>query len=182
MKAKRMLIAYLLCVFPIVAICFNLIISGKVALFYSGFAIDSSDVLYVGTDAKIQKFYDGELIGTISPKTTRGYAFTIQKNDTILLSTASSVYIMDLSGNVIDKHEDIDTKIFNELQKSKNTFTSQSNREYVMKSQLGRTTIYSEKDIIYQMPMMDYIIKILFFAAIISTFVVVPIIIRQWKK
>ena len=65
------------------------------------------------------------MIGSISPKTSRGYAFTIQKDDTILLSTASSIYTLDLSGNVIDKQEDVGTKTFNELQKAKKIFITQ---------------------------------------------------------
>ncbi len=182
MKVSKMLIFYLILVFPVFFTCLILIISGTVSMFYSGFAVDSSGVLYIGKETKIEKYYDGKMIGTISPQTSRGYAFTIQNDDTILLSTASTVYKMDLLGNVLDKQEDTGTKTFNKLQRSKNTFISQNNRKYIMKSRFGRTVIYSEKDIIYKMPMLDYVVKIAFLFVILSALIIVPIIIVKWKK
>lgn len=181
MKAKKMLIIYLISVFPIAVTCVALIMSGTVSIFYSGFAIDSSGVIYIGKDDKIEKYFDAKMIGSISPKTSRGYAFTIQKDDTILLSTASSIYTLDLSGNVIDKQEDVGTKTFNELQKAKKIFITQDNKNFVMGSQMGRTIICSDQDIVYQMPMLDYIVKTAFFSVILSALVVVPFIIRKWR-
>ncbi|MBQ9994118.1 MAG: hypothetical protein IJP17_05345 [Clostridia bacterium] len=182
MKAMKMLIIYLICAFPIIAACFIMIASGAVSISYSGFALDSAGVLYIGTDTKIEKYYGGEMIGAINPQTSRGYAFTIQNDDTILLSTASTVYTLDLSGNVLDKQEDVGTRTFNELQKSKRYFITQDNREYVMKSQLGRTIISSDGDIIYQMPMMDYVVKIALVLVGLSCLVFAPIIVIKWRK
>lgn len=182
MKAPKILIIYLLFVFPIVLTCLILIASGTVSPFYHGFAVDSSGILYIGKDAKIEKYLDGKMIGSISPQTSRGYAFTIKDDDTILLSTASNVYTLDLLGNVVDEKEDMGTSAYNELQNKKRTFITRYNKKYFMRSQLGRTMIISDQDIIYQMPVLDYIVKIAIFALALTQLVVVPIIIRKWRK
>lgn len=181
MKAKRMLITYLLLMWPILAFCLALIIPGKVSIEYSGFAVDSAGVLYVGKNTAIEKYDNEKMIGTINPKTSRAYVFTIQ-NDKILLSTSAVVYTLDLSGNTIEEHADVGTRMFNELQKTKNRYITQSNREYTMKSHFGRAIIYSGKEIVYQMPILDYIVKILFFAVIMSVLVVTPIIVKKGRK
>lgn len=182
MKAKRMLLIYLLCVFPVISICVFMILSGSVSVFYSGFAVDSSGILYVGTDREIKKYSDGKAVGTISPQTARGYAFTIQNDDTILLSTASTVYELDLSGNVLSQRKDEGTKEFNRLQKSKNRFTAQDGQTYVMKTKWGRTVICSDDAVLYQMPTTDYIVRIAFLMSVLSVFVFVPIIVYRWRS
>ncbi len=183
MKAKRLLVLFTLIVCPIAAVCLVLIISGYVAIFYSGFAIDSSGVLYIGKDTKIEKYADGKLIGTIDPKTSRGYAFTIQNDDTILLSTASIVYTLDLNGNVINEEEDSGTRIFNKLQYGKNRFTTSDGNTYHIKSWFGRTVIISDEGIlIYKMSVVDYIVKIVFFSTIFSAFIFIPIIVFKSRK
>lgn len=179
MKAIKMLIIYVACICPIMFTSLMLIASGTVSLSYSGFGVDSAGILYLGTDAGIKKYDDGELIGSINPQTSRGYIFTIQKDDTILLSTASRIYKLDRSGNILDQQEDIGTSTFNELQKTKKHFVAQNGCEYVMQSSLGRVIICSDDEIIYQMPILDYTVKIAFSLAFVSVFVFVPIIIKK---
>lgn len=177
-----MLVIYLIIVWPIVLACFLSMISGHVSISYSGFAIDSSDNLYVGKESKIEKYHDGVFIETINPKTSRGYAFTILDNDTILLSTASTVYTLDLDGNVISEREDFGTKTFNSLQHQKK-FTAANGKTYFLKSSFGRKQIVSEDgDVIYNMPVKDYIVKLLIITAFISVFIFIPIIIYKWRK
>lgn len=180
MKFVKTLIIYLPFVFPIMAICLILIISGSVSVFYSGFAVDSSGIIYIGKDSKIEKYYNGKVIGVLNPKTSRGYAFTIQNDDTILLSTASYVYVLDLDGNQLDKWEDIDTKTFDKLQYMRE-YIAKDGHKYKMKSQFGRTFIYKGDEIVYRMPLPDYLVKISFFLSFLSLFATAPVLIIVYR-
>lgn len=179
MRSRKLLIIYLLILFPIITICNALMNTGRVSINYSGFGVDDSGVLYVGKDSGIEKYKDGKMIGIISPQTSRGYAFTIQGDDTILLSTASTVYTLDLSGNVLDEWEDKDTSTFNKLQFIKK-FTTKDGHKYVMKSHFGRTIICCNNEIIYQMPLLDYIVKILWFSCFFIAFIFAIMLVKQY--
>ena len=181
MRSRKLLIIYLLILFPIITICNILMNTGRVSIIYSGFGVDDSGVLYVGKDSGIEKYKDGKMIGIISPQTSRGYAFTIQGDDTILLSTASTVYTLDLSGNVLDEWEDKNTSTFNKLQFIKK-FTTKDGHKYVMKSHFGRTIICCNNEIIYQMPLLDYIVKILWFSCFLIAFIFAIMFIKDRKE
>lgn len=181
MRSRKLLIIYLLILFPIITICNTLMNTGRVSIIYSGFGVDDSGVLYVGKESGIEKYKDGKMIGIISPQTSRGYAFTIQGDDTILLSTASTVYTLDLSGNVLDEWEDKNTSTFNKLQFIKK-FTTKDGHKYVMKSHFGRTIICCNNEIIYQMPLLDYIVKILWFSCFLIAFIFAIMFIKDRKE
>ncbi len=181
MRLGKLLIIFLLILFPIITICNVLMSMGIVSITYSGFGVDSLGVLYVGKENTIEKYKDGKMIGKISPQTSRGYAFTIQEDDTILLSTASIVYKIDHSGKILDEWEDEDTSTFNDVQFIRK-FIAKDGRKYVMKSLLGRTVIYCNNDIIYKMPLLDYIVKILWFSCFLIGFVFVIAFIKERFK
>ena len=178
----KMLKIYSCIIFTLVVICFYFMISGNVTIGYSGFGFDSSDVLYIGTDTAIEKYVDGNKVGEINPQTSRGYAFTLE-NDIILLSTASYVYNLDLDGTVISKEEDIGTKTFNKIERKKNHFITPDGREYRFKSFLGRRYIDDAAGtVIYKMPLLDYIVKVVLDLVAISMFICVPIIVWKTRK
>ena len=163
-------------------VCIFMIMIGKVSIHYSGFALDSNGVLYIGKDSKIEKYKGTEVVGEISPQTSRGYAFTIQ-SDTIILSTASTVYTLDTNGNVLDKKVDINTETFNDLQKQKNSFEAQDGHTYKMKNIFGRVQVVSENgSVIYKMPLPDYVAKLAFILTLVSVFITVPILIIKFKR
>lgn len=165
------------------AICMFLMVSGTVSLFLHGYGIDSSGNLYLGKDTKIEKYYEGAQIATINPQTSRGYVFTIQRDDTILLSTASTVYILDLNGDILSQTEDTGTKIYNELQSEKKFFVASDGTRYKQYSVLGRAMIANEDgEIIYIMPLLDYTVQLLFILEFLCAFIVIPIIVYQWRK
>lgn len=82
-------------------------------------ALDSQKLLYVGRDNAIEVYSGTEKIFEINPQTSRSYAFTVT-DDTIVLSTAEFVYEIDLKGNVIKKSEDVNSKTYTDIEKSKN--------------------------------------------------------------
>lgn len=185
MRPPKLLIIYIAIIGPIFIGCLSMIVSGLVTLSLSGFAIDSSGRLYLGKDAAIEVYEGSTLKYKISPMTSRGYIFTIQSNDTILLSTASTVYTMNLNGEVLTQIEDIGTKTFNKLQKSWKTFTSSNGDEYIIQSNWGRTEIVSNNKnssiILYKVPLLDYAVKLLSIFVFTSMFVCIPIIIYKWR-
>lgn len=181
-KWLKQLIIYVLIAGTAMFICLTLILTGKVTLDYSGFAFDSQGNFYLGKDSKIEVYHDEALVRTINAKTSRGYAFTVQ-NDTIILSTGTTVYTMDLQGNVTDEKEDPDTRTFNALQKQKKVFTSDDGHTYTQKKLFGRISIVSDDgDTVFRMPVSDFVIKSVLTATVISLFIAVPVLIVRAGK
>ena len=98
---------------------------------FCGFALDSQKLLYVGRDNAIEVYSGTEKILEINPQTSRSYAFTVT-DDTIVLSTAEFVYEIDLKGNVIKKSEDVNSKTYTDIEKSKKHFVT-SAKEFTVK-------------------------------------------------
>lgn len=152
-------IVSLFIIFFVMLISISLIGSGTVVTSYEGFALDSNENLYLGEYGKINVYKEGSLLYSVDAHTSRAYAFTIQ-NDEILISTAETVYITDLSGNVINSYKDTDTSLFNELKSNKDSF-SLNGSTYKMQKNFGRRRIVKDDGkVIYQMPLLDYIVKI----------------------
>ena len=184
MKFPKMFFIYLAIAFPVIMFCLFSMFSGKVNISLSGFAVDSTGKMYLGKDSAIEVYEGDTFLYSISPKTLRGYCFTIQPNDTILLSTSTSVYVLDIKGSVISQEEDVGTKVFNSLQQNMKTFNSIDGHTYQLKSPWGRTQIVciDNGNIIYRMPIYDYIVRILVIFYMISMFICIPIIIKKWRK
>lgn len=142
-------------------ICWFLTMTHTVLLGYYGFAVDSSGNLYLGLDHQISVYSDGELIRTITTGTSRGFAFTIEDGDNLILSTSTVIYEMDLYGNVIEKSEDENARKFLKMQRNK-YFTTEDGCRYECKNVLGYIQILSEGEVIYKMPTWHYIVLIAF--------------------
>lgn len=156
----------LLVLFFVMLISISLIGSGTVVTSYEGFALDSNENLYLGVYGKINVYKDGSWLYSVDAHTLRAYAFTIQ-NDKILISDAETVYIMDLNGNVISSYEDANTSLFNKLKKDKNSFSLNGNT-YKIQKNFGRSRIVKDDGkVIYQMPILDYIVKIGFLISMV---------------
>ena len=139
-------IVSLFILFFVMLISISLIGSGTVVTSYEGFALDSNENLYLGEYGKINVYKEGSLLYSVDAHTSRAYAFTIQ-NDEILISTAETVYITDLSGNVINSYKDTDTSLFNELKSNKDSF-SLNGSTYKMQKNFGRSRIVDAKGLI----------------------------------
>ena len=159
-----------------------LIVSGTVAVSYEGFALDSHGRLYLGVYNKIDVYEGNSLLYSIDPQTQRTYSFTIQ-DDTILLSNTSDVYVIDLEGNIVSSMEDVDASIFNELQKNREFYSLDGNI-YRMQKNFGRVRVIKENgEVIYQMPIFDYIVKmVIIFSAIGLSILVTYLVISFHKK
>ena len=130
---------------------------------YSGFGIDTNGILYVGTDSGIKKYHNSEVIGEIYQQTSRGYSFTVQSDDTILLSTGYEFITMNSNGTVLIRTDvDGNTRLESEIRKSNRVFYNVNGSAYSVKHPLLRTTVYDESGkIVFQMPLLDYCFRIL---------------------
>lgn len=134
---------------------------------FCGFALDSQKLLYVGRDNAIEVYSGTEKILEINPQTSRSYAFTVT-DDTIVLSTAEFVYEIDLKGNVIKKSEDVNSKTYTDIEKSKKHFVTSDN-EYFLKNNFGRYKIIDKnKNVLYETSAKEFTVKFRFVYSILK--------------
>ena len=161
-KIKHMIICIAI-TGSIIIFSFLSVITGKVCIFYKGFAIDGNGNLYIGKNYAIEVLgQDGSVLRQISPYTSRGYRFTIEENNTILIDTGDFLYRTDLSGNLKESKEiHGDGLSVSVLHK----YVSANGTVYRMKSRLLRPYIVrmdgAERVQIYKMPAFDYTVKLL---------------------
>ncbi len=139
--------------------CFTCIPPGTISLTMQVFAVDSMHRLYLGKETKIEVLEGDVIVKTISPKTSRGYAFTITENDTILLDNGAYIYTLDLDGNELSKKPwnasiDNNTWIFNAKDGTKYKLSSP-----FWRYQINHITEGGVKTV-YKMPLFDYVIKL----------------------
>ncbi len=182
-QPMKMLAIFLCLAFPVMLFCSTSIATGKASVTMSGYAIDSSGNLYIGKEYEIQVYDSGILKYTINPQTSRAYVFTMDSNDRIILSTASTVYTMSLQGDVLSEIEDYGTSTYNKLASRKRFFTAANGDKYTLVSILGRFVILrNNREIIYKMPVLDYVVKMLWWLVYLSSLVIVPIILVKWRR
>lgn len=134
-----------------------------------GFGVDSDGQVYIGRPTQIEVYQDGEYVSSIEIPKNRIYYFTVQEDDTILLSTSLNAYILDLSGRELSCKPDDMCSVFNKLQWQKEVKT-RSGEIFRYQDSLGCKTIENENgEIIFQS--YDYweiAISVLFLGAIIA--------------
>lgn len=155
---------------------------------YKGFAVDSHGNLYLGVSSKIMAVDSNGLERySFSAITKRGYSFTINKEDQVIIRSGEYVWITDLNGNVIEEH--IGTEIADRLLpygNSTRSFTDSEGRIYQMKSRFFRVEIYKyekgEESLIYQMPWLNYVMKLALEGTSLCFLILIPlIIVKVWK-
>lgn len=145
------------------AICSILIISESVSFSFHGFGIDSADRLYIGTGHKISVYEGKTEINTITTGTSRGFYFTIQRDDTILLSTSTHVYILDLQGSLIKEITQDIERTHGRIKDGRFRFQTASGDLYIASRPFGRLTIHQGDDVVFKMPLLDYVTMLLTF-------------------
>lgn len=186
MKMSNFMKVYIVVVSFICIFILVLEISGNVCTSYRGFAVDNEENIYIGKKNIEVYSLQGEFLRSINPQTTRGYSFTIASNDNILISTGDYLYTIDLFGNVINK-KSIDDYADDPLSGiSTKKYISANGKKYIIKNRLFRTGVYrlnGKQEIkIYEMPLFDYIIKLLSYITYLSMITVIPVSIIFLKK
>lgn len=179
-KVMKALLIYLAIVFPPSFTAMILGLSGVVAMTYEGYAVDSAERIYVGKNTGIEVYDGAEKIRTISPRTSRCYKFTVQENDTILLSTGKTVYLIDQDGETIEQYQDDLMRTYRDIESEQKHFTSASGTEYEQTNMFGYYRIMRSDGVcVYSMPWLDYAARIVFFLAFISLFIFIPVLIKK---
>lgn len=186
MKMPRFLRNYILIVWPFVMILLIIQASGKVCTSYKGFAVDNDRNLYIGKSDIEVLDSEGKVINKIDPMTSRGYKFTINQNNEILISTGDYLYRKDLFGQLIEKNT-ISNRADDLLSgSSRYKYTANDGTKYVMKIHFFRTNIYriegQEKISVYKMPLLDFFVRLLSYIVYSSLAVMIPIGIVMWRR
>lgn len=182
-QAIRVIAVACLCWFCILIPCIILIATGTVTLSISNFAVDSNDRVYIGKEREILIYQNNRIVGSIEPPTSRSYAFTVTEDDTILLSTASNVYLLDLNGSVLNKEPEIGTTTFNELQRNRKEFLSVKGDFYQMRGNLLRTRIVKNgSEVVFQISVLSVIVKYLLVLSVIGMYIFIVLWLIKGNK
>lgn len=171
---------FLFCaIFP----CLFLVITGTVQLSISSFAVDSKDRLYIGTSKGINIYDNGVFVGSIKPKTSRTYLFTITEDDKIVLSTSDKIYLMDLDGNVLETKNDLGADVYNQLSYQKRTYTSQNGDVYKLQNFWRSKITKNDNEVVFQINSLSTATKYTLIIAFIMLFIyLVTMLIRRSKN
>lgn len=157
-KLIRKLLVVTSCIY---VMCTALATTGLVWITFNGFGVDSSGRLYVGEGNRISVYENSQLLYKIQNNTGRGYVFTVQENDSILLASGSHICRMNLHGeNIFPPMQDEGSNTTKKLEKSKFDGFSRNGDVYSTKQFLGYISIYRGEEVIYRMPLLNYVVKI----------------------
>ena len=158
-----------------------LLLSGTVRVECMGIRIDPAGNIYVGLTEEIRVFdKSGQLLRTISPKTSKNYVFHVD-GDKLLLDSASSHYVMDLNGDVLEERSYSELPSFMQTPEK---ITVKGATYYFHCGFYYRVTIeeHGEKTVAVQMPILDLIVKIAFFVMWVAFAVLMLTVIRRLRK
>lgn len=180
---KKAIITWFILSFFVLFFALILTFSDMVSVTFNGVAVDSKKHLYVGKDDKIEIYENGELLKMLKTKTDKVYYFTVQSDDTILISNGMMVYIIDFDENILDSYKDVNSRTYSKLKNSKDVFTASDGTNYYRKSHFGKNIIVDSKDNqLYETPAFDYSIKLTVLIVFISWIILIPITIIKYGK
>lgn len=185
MKISKALVGIAFAALLTLAVSLYMISEEKINLSYHGFALDPEFNVYVGKDSYIEVYSpDGELLRTMRPYTSRGYRFKID-NDVMTISSGGYLYRTDLNGRLLGKKE-IRYQFEDEVTSHIRIYTYEDGTDYAMMDRFLRVFICRvdgiEKETVYEMPTIDYVIRLLDCFAILVLAAVLPAIIVQAHK
>lgn len=182
-KEYKYLAVFCIPFFCIVMACLMLILTGIANPFLSGFAVDSSNRLYIGTQNEIRVYADGLLVDTINPKTSSSYAFTISKDQKIILAATTDIYTMDLEGNVLNTQTDPGADMYNQIKYRNRQFISHGGDKYTLVSVLGWTRIDKNgEETVYKISPLSFAVKVLLAVCAVGLFIFALWVAKQKAK
>lgn len=179
LKSWKPVIIFICIVAPIVLFCFLMILSGRVTVNLKGYAVDASDNLYIGKEHSIEVYKEQKLINNIPIQYT-DYAFTIKNGQEIVLSANNNTYYLDLQGNETRKEKD--TQTYSAICRI-NHFESEKGDVYIKSNMLGYYRIIrNHGEVVYSMPVFDYLVLVTMILAFLSIFAFVFILVLKNLK
>ena len=184
MKALRCEMLLLILVFLLRFVTISLTITACVNFRLNGFAVSNGKV-YLGLSNRVEILENDYCTKRIpiSKFISSGYIFCLE-DDHIVIYSSLGKKTYDMGGNLLDTQEYSDTRVFNEKEKQKNTYTDADGVTYMQKSTLGYYSIVNQhtKEVVYRMPALDYCIKILQKVLDIAMIILIVYgIIKEWQ-
>jgi len=162
--------------------------STDICLFYDGFSVDYQGNIYIGKKGSIDVYsQNSHKIKEIDTYTNRGYQFTIVDGEKVFLNETGHLFVLDLEGNVLQGPQDISEIKYGERPEfSYKRFVAADGNTYVLKSPLWRPTVFCLQDDgkvpVYQMPLLDYFIRLLISAIWLSGWIAIIFILRKQHR
>ena len=179
-KSFKIWLSAWLCGMFIAVVCLFLIISGFVSFSLQGFGVDSLGRLYIGEASAITRYDNGLREDIVHTNKHRFYAFSITEQDVLIVAGDGVVSYYDLNGDLLDQRPDLNNETYEGL-KGITSFSATNGHTYEIKNFAGRYQIVCDnRDIVYQMPLFDYGVKLLFIAGICCT--VMCVVVALWKS
>lgn len=155
----------------IMIFCLIMIFLGLASPFINGFALDNEGKLYVGEGRMIRIYQTGIQIDALD-MTTDTYVFTINSANELVVAYPSTVYRMDLAGNVLEKRDDPVSETYQQIRKDSKSVTTVSGDEYRKISEFGWSRIIKNgTEEVYRLSVLSFIVKLLLALCGVSLFV-----------
>ena len=174
------------------AICMILLATGTAKIEVHCFAVDSAGNLYIGERGIIGEiiiYGDQEEIGRIQVPTSRGYSFVIDEYDVIWLSCGNNIYTADID-NISQRLEDYSlwqkieetTELSRYIGTGRTKYVTPIGDSYEVRDKNLRSKIEKNGEVVYQITVFSFVIKILFAFSMVIVFIgTVIILIKGFK-
>lgn len=151
-----------------------------------GIAMDSQNNLYIGAGDYIMCCNEaGDFLHSYYIRTLGSYCFTIDENDNIVaaISRADCIKIYDQNGQLINKLDDSDGKMYSEIEKDSWYIESADGFSYKLTNWFGYTKVVRVNDgkVMYRIPFNLYLVKIFIPLAFVSFWFMVGYPLRKWQ-
>ena len=157
---------------------FCFVLTGIMPGQYLDFAADSCGSVYISSPHKIFVYEHGSC-SRIVELPHKAYEFTIDNADRIVVwdsADADCIYIYDLHGSLMDTIP-LDKNLlsprsfydaYGDSSSSYTIFVSGTGNIYRQQTKLFRTEILCGDDVVYQMPMLEYIVRVAMTCAMLA--------------
>ena len=151
-KFRRLVRALAIPAVVIFALSIVAMVTGTMALSYSGVAADDVGRLYLGRGGRIEVYEAGQKVDTIVPHADKSFVFTVRDGQ-LVLSTGKTVITLDLQGNAVDQQEDKDGVVYQELKPLRRGFTAADGTTYTLRREMLATQVVtSDNQVVYSEP------------------------------
>ena len=144
----------------LVMLFFVLIGLFNASLEFCGYGVDSAGNLYIGRLHQVEVYQKGVRVNTLEIPVSRGWCMTVS-NDEIIVANMSSIFVLDLAGNVVREEEDRHGKIFYSIKDTKQVLGADGS-QYSLSDIGGIIQITENGKTIYQSPIEDILAKLTF--------------------
>ena len=143
--------------FLIHMVSFVAVLTGAMTVWLNGFGVDGQGRLYIGMNRRIDIWEDGRLIDQMGTnEMQRGYFLAMPQGTHILICYSDTIAILGLSGEKLDRIENIEYDTMCALKEAGRVHTTADGTTYRSYEGLGGYYITQEKGgmerIIYRMP------------------------------